>query len=207
MDQETAAIVRRAEWGVAAEDWPVAVAAYESLSLLRPLTDLQRLNLAKGYAASGSGGLAREILMLIVLDDRASVETLIEVAKQLESLGLPRLSMEACRRAWKRSPDTAEVHYLMGYYAARCGYTMAVCEGLLRRAIDLDGTQVNYRIALATLLQRMGRATEALDVMRPSVPSQLSDVNCDCCLRRLANLFFDFGDLDNARRCAERLSK
>jgi len=145
--------------------------------------------------------------MTLATSDQIEPPQLLRIATGLEAVDEPRLAMEACRQAGKRAPEIPEVHYQMGYYAQLCGYPISISEALVRHAIDLAPNNFHFRIGLASLLIRLGRKGEAIAVVDRMIPDRLSEVTCRCCLKRIANLFFDCDDLDRARLCARRLKQ
>lgn len=181
------------------------VEALEHLSLLVPIDYATRIELAIGYGQIGRTELARDLLMRCAIDGNCGAVDLLRIAEGLEFAGEPRLAMEACRRAGRRSPEEPAVYYQMSHYARRCQYPVSVSEALLRRAIDLAPENAHYRIGLATLLIQLRRRPEAVSIMQGLEPSQIRPIRCECCLKRIANLFFDAGDLPRARQWAERL--
>ena len=185
-------------------DYTVAVDAYESLSLLVPLGPNARISLATAYGCIGRATLSRDLL-LSAADDDLDNEQLLRIAAGFEAVDEPYLAMQVCRRAGKQFPDTGKIHYQMAYYASRCGHPVTVIEALMRRAIDLEPDNVHFRIGLSSLLLRLGRRHAAFEVIDPLIPGQIERVSCECCLKRLANFFFDLDDLKKAKCCAERL--
>ncbi|MDG2221984.1 MAG: hypothetical protein P8L85_11420 [Rubripirellula sp.] len=181
--------------------------ALEQLSLLRPLGDCSRIELAIAYGSVGRHQLSRDLLMGVATSHRASPFGLLRIAMGFEAIDEPRLAMEACRRAGRLSPETPEVQYQMGYYAQICGHPASISEALIRHAIDLDPRNLHFRIGLTSMLIRLGRKCEAVAVIDHLIPQQLSEVTCLCCLKRIANLFFDCDDLERAKLCAVRLGQ
>ncbi|MEO1615480.1 MAG: hypothetical protein AAFV88_06495 [Planctomycetota bacterium] len=179
----------------------------ERSALIHPLDDDARVDLAIGYGALGRTELSRDLLMAVAVKPSVEAELLLRIATGLESVDEPRLAMEACRQAGIREPESADVHYQMGHYAGICGHPTSVCEALIRHAIHLDGTNLHYRIGLASLLIRTERGAEALAILDHVIPDRLGEVTCRCCLKRIANLFFDSDDMQRAKRCADRLAE
>ncbi|MEM9827811.1 MAG: hypothetical protein AAF958_14565 [Planctomycetota bacterium] len=184
----------------------VGVDALEELTLLRPLTDACQIELAIAYGCLGHHRLSCDLLMGIAVSGRPSSEQLLRIAAGLEAVGQARLAMEACRQAGVVSPECPNVHFQMGYYAQICGRPDSMVEALIRHAIHLDPVNLHYRIGLSSLLIRLGRKCEAITVIDHLIPDRLNEVTCECCLKRIANLFFDCDDLDRARQCGERLA-
>ena len=187
--------------------WAGAMDAFENASLLQPLDNQDRISLAIAYGAMSHRSLSRDLLMSIANSEVVEVSELLQVANGLEAIDEPRLAMEACRQAGKRAPDLPEVHYQMGHYAQQCGHPVSVCEALLCHAIDLEPCNIHYRIGLASLLMRLARKREAITVIKPLLPAKLDEVTCLCCLKRIANLFFDNDDLHLASLCAQRITR
>ncbi|QDT04957.1 Tetratricopeptide repeat protein [Rubripirellula lacrimiformis] len=187
-------------------DYIGAIDALEHASLLQPLDNADRISLAIAYGAIGRTSLSRDLLMAVATSDRIETLDLLQIATGLEAIDEPRLAMEACRQAGQLSPDSAEVHYQMGHYAQQCGHPVNVGEALIRHAIGLDPDNVHYRIGLSSMLIRLGRKFEAVAVIDRIIPAKLDQVTCLCCLKRIANLFFDCDDLERAKQCAERIA-
>ncbi|WP_404306445.1 tetratricopeptide repeat protein [Neorhodopirellula lusitana] len=188
-------------------EWPDAIDALENASLLQPLDNLPRISLAIAYGAIGHRKLSRDLLMAVATSGTANADELLKIAAGLEAIDQPRLAMEACRQAGKQTPDASEIHYKMGYYAQKCGHPNSVSEALIRHAINLDPQNIHYRIGFASMLIRLGRQNEAITLVDHFIPAKLDEVTCACCLKRIANLFFDSDDIERARMCAERIAK
>ncbi|MEM1228522.1 MAG: hypothetical protein AAGJ40_22750 [Planctomycetota bacterium] len=182
------------------------VDALERSALIRPLCLDARIELAIGYGTLQRTSLSRDLLMAVAVSDDVDTAALLKIAAGLEAIDEPRLAMEACRQAGRRSPETAEVHFQMGHYAGACGHPVSVSEALVRHAIDLDPDNLHYQIGLSSLLIRVERYREAVSILDAVVPERLDEVTCECCLRRIANLFFDVDDVPRAKLCAARLS-
>ena len=180
------------------------IEALEEASLIKPLSSESSIALAVAYGAIGRHQLSKDLLMNIAINGDLDDQSLLVVAAGLEALDEPVLAMEACRQAGVICPDNAEVHYSMGLYASKCDYPTHVIESLIRHAINLDPDNLHYRIGLVSLLVRLGRKYEALVVINPFIPDRLDEVTCTCCLKRIANLFFDCDEFELAKHCAER---
>lgn len=180
------------------------VDALELLSLIKPIDDSTRIDLAIAYGKLGKVDLACCLMADLVESKRLSTDELLKVAEGFQGLGKCLMAMEACRRAGKQSPQSGQAHYQMAVYATSCGRSNEVVEALLRHAIDLQPNSIHFRLGLASLMIRTDRRSEAVRIMEPVVPEQLDQIQCVCCARRIANLFFDFNDLDRARACSAR---
>ncbi|PHQ36413.1 tetratricopeptide repeat protein [Rhodopirellula bahusiensis] len=181
--------------------------ALERAALIRPLSRAIQIELAIAYGSIGRRNLSEELLMSVATSGKVNSSELLRIAAGLEAIDSPRLAMEACRQAGILNPDQPEVHYQMGYYAQQCGHPTEICESLIRHAIDLDPRNVHFRIGLASMLIRLQRKDDAIKVLAAVIPDRLDEVDCQCCLKRIANLFFDCDDVQRARLCASRLKK
>ena len=180
------------------------VDAFEQAALLKPLSTLSRIELAIAYGVMGRDGLSSDLLMMIALSGECSPASSLRIAFGLDLVGQPKLAVEVCRIAGRKTPDSAEIQYRMAGYLLKTGQPANLAETLLCSAVSLEPANINYRIALASLLCRFGRQSEAMDCVRDACHEQLESVSCSCCLKLLANLFFDGGETDLAKLCAAR---
>lgn len=178
--------------------------ALEHAALLKPLSDASRIELAIAYGVLGRSKLSCELLMSLVLGDNCSPHNLLRIATGLDLLGQIRLALEACRAAGRKLPGSAEIQHQMASYLLKCGHPVNLAETMLCSAVKLEPANIQYRISLALFLTGLGRITEAIECLRETNCDQLASIRCDCCLRRLANLFFDGGELELAKLCAAR---
>lgn len=183
---------------------PQSIDALEHASLLVPLSGPARVYLAQGYGRIGKRQLSRDLLTELLADETLTNHALLLLAAALDAVDLPALAMKACRRVASRDPDIAQTYYDMGYYAARCGYPTEVSESLARRAISLDPGSARFRVGLASMLLRLERRAEALELVERFSSSQIADVSCRCCLQRLVALFESAGDYERMQLCEQR---
>jgi len=187
-------------------DFIGAIDALENAALICPLDNDGRFTLAVAYGAVGRATLSRDLLMALATSGHVDAPELLKIAAGLEAVDEPVLAMESCRQAGKIAPDAALVHYQMGYYATLCNYPPSVSEALIRHAVGLEPKNVHFRIGLASLLIRLDRKEEAMAALDSTIPDRLGEVTCKCCLKRIANVFFDCDDVERARLCATRLA-
>lgn len=184
-----------------------AADAIERASLLVPICAETRIALAQCYGTLRRRTLARDLYIELVESNDLSVALLLDVAAGLEAVDEPKLAMEVCRRAGWRDPEAAQVHYDMGFYAARCGYPPHVVEALIWHAINLEPGNVKYRLGLASLLTRLHRMADAHRVVKFLSSQQIGEINCKCCLQRIGELFEQAGDAERGALCQRRLEK
>ena len=175
--------------------------AFENAALLKPLSEASRIELAIAYGVLGRTALSGELLLSLVVGGNCSATNLLRIATGLDLLGQIRLALKACRAAWRKQPGSAEIQHQMAAYLLKCGCPVNLAEAMLRSAVKLEPSNIEYRISLASFLIGLGRTTEAIECLRDANRDQLAAVRCDCCLRRLANLFFDTGEIELAKQC------
>ena len=176
--------------------------ALEQAALLKPQADVSRIELAIAYGVLGRSKLSCDLLMLLVVSGNCSPSDLLRIAVGLDVVGQPRLAVEACRNAGRKQPGSAEIQHQMAAYLLKSGQPVNLAETLLHSAVKLEPANIEYRISLASLLSGIGRRNEAIECLRHSDSAQLASVRCICCLTRLANLFFDGGEIELAKHCA-----
>ena len=178
--------------------------AFEQAALLKPLSTKSRIELAIGYGVKGRSELSGDLLMMLAVSGECSPSSSLRIAFGLDLVGQPKLAVEVCRIAGRLAPHAAEIHHQMAAYLLKSGQPVNLAETLLHSAVELEPANIQYRISLVSLLSRLGRRTEAIECLRQTNCDQLATVRCTCCLNRLANLFFDGGELELAKHCAAR---
>lgn len=183
----------------------ISVSALERASLIAPLKPAARVCLAHGYARLGHSELSRDLLVALIPDESLPLPLLLQVASGLDAVGQPHLAMHACREAARRDPAHTQAYYDQGYYAARCGLPANVTESLARKAISLDSSRVCFRVGLAGLLIQQDRQHVALGLIKELTNSQIDEVCCGCCLRKVVQLYQQAGDYRRAVLCHQRI--
>ena len=131
-------------------DTVASLHAFETATMLVPLSAPAQCVLAKCYAVSGQKELARNIFQHLLTLDGFPDNLLPVVAAGLGALGKPSLALEACRRAAASGVDDGQPLYGMAHYMERLGYPLEMITSTLRRAIDFEPGCFQYRYALAT---------------------------------------------------------
>lgn len=178
--------------------------ALENAALLKPLSTESRIELAIAYGSMGYERLSTDLLMMVALSGECTPASSLRVAVGLDLLGQANLAVEACRIAGRMTPNSAELQHEMAAYLLKSGRPANLAETLLRSAVSLEPGNISYRISLASLLSKLGRQSEAIGWGRDTCSEQLDSVHCSCCLKRLAVLFFDSGEMELAKLCAVR---
>lgn len=183
----------------------LAVSALERASLLVPLRPAARVCLAYAYAKVGRRELSRDLLVALIVDESLSIALLLQVATALDAIDHPAWALRACRVASERDPHHPQAYFDMGYYATRCGHPPHLAESLARKAVSLAPDNACYRVGLASLLMKQGRAREAHAVVQHLSDDQIERIDCRCCLERIVNLFESAADFRRAVLCRQRL--
>lgn len=185
----------------------VAVSALERATMLVPLYPVSRVCLAVGYGRLGKRELSKELLTDLIQDESLTVPLLLQVAAGLDAIDQPGLAVRACREASRRDPEQSRPYYDLGYYAARCGQPAHITENLARKAISLDPDNVCYRIGLASHLMKADRIADGYQVIRHLSHQQIEQIDCRCCVERIAELFESARDDRRVVLCRQHLLK
>ncbi len=187
------------------EEFRQSVAAIERASLLIPLSPASRVMLGLGYARIGKQVLSRDLLTSLLESGDLSIDWRLQIASALDALGYPDLAVHGCRGAIEQDPLSAQAYYDMAYYTGRCQRPPHVTESLIRKAIDLGPDRAQFRIGLAALLIETDRAWDAYQAVRNLTHAQIDNLNCQCCLTRISDLYDAAGDYRRSVLCRERM--
>ena len=191
-----------------------ATDALERASLLIRVRIEARIALAAAYGALQRKQLACELYLELVFGQQLDPGRMLHIAAGLEAIDEPRLAMEVCRRAERQVEQIADdgcveaqIHYDMGFYAARAGFPPHISEALTRRAVELEPGNVHFRAGLVSLLIRLDRFEEAFDAVAALTAEKIREINCVCCLERIGNLLRSFGASERAMLCRQQLAR
>lgn len=169
--------------------------ALETAGLLVPLDPPARRALADCYARTGHPGLAVDLYRDLAGDGRCPTELLPAVASGLGGLGEHVPALEVCRELIRRDPFHHGGHFGVAFYLRRLGLPPEAALPAVAKAHELAPDLLLYRIALASLLDYVGRREEAYELLRDVDPGV---VRCRCCLRRMTAILRDAGDASRA---------
>jgi Flp pilus assembly protein TadD len=88
----------------------------------------------------------------------------------------------------------------------RLGRPPELVLNMLRKAIDLNAREPQYRLSLAMHLVRMERKREAYRELAELTAESIDLIKCRCCLRKALQLFIEHGDCPRAAATAARLA-
>lgn len=183
-----------------------ALKALETATMLVPLSASGQCVLAKCYSDNDKPDLAKQILHHLLSLDRFPNNLFPLLASGLGALGDAAGALEACRRAAEAEVDDGQPFYAMAHYMQRLHYPPEVVASTLNRAVEIEPDRFEYRYALATAYQQLGRTDEAYHLLRRVVHVEsLKTIDCAGCLRRLRAIFESQCDEALSDACLQRL--
>lgn len=180
--------------------------ALETAQTLVPLSPEAELTLADCYVESKDAAPAVTLLQNVGMRRDSPCMLRLRAAGRLEKLGRQRTGWMICRRAVEDFPEEPQAWLDLSYFMGRVGSPFRRIESAARRAIDLAPEVAGYRISLASALFQRDRALDAYQLIRNLGREQIDDVTCDCCLKRLSQIYQVAGDSDRYRQCLNRLA-
>ncbi|MEM6689854.1 MAG: tetratricopeptide repeat protein [Planctomycetota bacterium] len=188
------------------ENFEDAVAAIEQLNRLEPLSDAYRITQARCHAKLGRITEAREEFLSLALGRKITATQMLQVAKGLADLGCPDLSMRVCEWVIESDESHSQAYFDMGVYSAKAGEPLYLTEALTHRAIQLDPTNAKYRFGLIALLVQLGRDDEVAKHCPELEISQVDQICCVDCLKRVKAWAAKTGYQELAAACHEQLA-
>jgi len=178
--------LQRAFW-LKRQNRPIEAAhLIEKASLVAPVADEARILLASCYAQLRRTDLAREMYLQLALSRRLPPDLMLQVAAGLDAIDAPQLAMKVCEWITEQDETIAEAYFDMGIYSAKSGNALYLTEALTRRALQIDGGNVQYRIGLVALMIQLDRDDEALAAIGSLGEDDLAAVTCQSCLTHVA---------------------
>lgn len=179
-----------------------ACSALETASVLAPLSSEAQYALADCYARLGRSLPALAICEHLISRDELPVHLLPLVARLSASLGDFEGALQACRRAGERDPWADGAFFGAAHYMSRLKYPPRLVLAVLGKAFALRPDHTPYRLAMARLLDTLGRPGEAFAMLQVLPVDAFTELTCRACVERLINLFLRFKDDDRAAACA-----
>jgi Flp pilus assembly protein TadD len=183
----------------------LARTALESAQLLTPLSAGSELALAECFARTDKAELAIALLGNAGIRPESSCRIRLRCAALLDKLGHHRSAWCIGRRAVNEHPDEAQAWFDLSFYMGRLGFPLHQIEATARRAIFLAPDNVSYRLSLASVLARRGRAEDAHQLVSRFGPEELEQVCCADCLENLKEVFEAASDWRGAVLVSEHL--
>lgn len=179
-------------------DVDAAIYAFESASLLIPLSASASTVLAECYLAINKPDLAYVIADFLKENETLKPEERLLLAEICDRTGHCNEALQICRNLVQDEQDHPQAFYNLSYYLGRTGHPLNLIEATARKAISLDPDNVNYRVGLASLLIRTNNTNRAYSLIRHFDRNDFQQVSCHCCLLRMVELFEDFEDHERA---------
>lgn len=189
-------------WSI--EDYPAATHAFESASVLIPLSTAAQLALGDCYQRAVKPELALSIYQYLARSPRTEESMLPFVAKSLHSVGDYQRELRVWRRLVRRYRGFAE-----GYYRiALCLWVLeADPERLLsplNEACQLEPENVHYHLTLANVWVELDDPEEAARVLTDLNPKKIC---CGDCLRRVIGVLRQLDQPELVHAFAARLEE
>jgi Flp pilus assembly protein TadD len=150
-----------------------AVDAFETATLLKPITAAARFHLAIAYAATGRRQLAVFLCRMLVENPSTPDSLLPIVASHLGKWGEFQEALGACHVILQRNPGRHEAHFGIGFYLRRMGVASGIAAAAIAEAHRLSPETPLYRVVLASLWHEMGHLEDAYDLLRDIPASSL----------------------------------
>lgn len=185
-----------------------ALKSIEMATLFAPLSPPGSCLMAECYVAIEKPDLAFQIADNLWMQDGLENPVRFSLAAIFDRIGYTQRSIRICRKAICHDPSDAQGYYDLSFYLGRGGHPIHIVESVARRAIDLDPENVHYRIGLAALLFRASRLRRAHELIRHFSESDIRQIRCACCLRKIIEIYEISGDYDQVQACerhADRL--
>ncbi|MEM7812807.1 MAG: hypothetical protein AAF532_15125 [Planctomycetota bacterium] len=179
--------------------------ALERAATLIPLADTSWVAMAAALAEEGRADLAFSTVRTLFEDDSVEIDAICHAVELLAALGEFEFAIEAARRACDEQPDNPSGYHRLAVLCDRGGRPDNIIESLHRRAMSLAPEQIDYRIALATFFVGRRRLPCAYSVLKSLSTAQIASVSCECCLKRLRDVFTLVGDRIRADACVVAL--
>lgn len=187
-------------------EFPQAVSALETLTLLVPLAPPTQLALASSYLVTGKPELARTMYRHLALSCVVPVSLLAQLAAGLDCLEEFELSLQV-RREWaEREPSCATAFFALARSMARLGYPAEALLAVLWQAFQLAPDRILYRVDLALVYQRCGNAEKAYELLQAVPAAEFRAICCPPRLEGLMTVFTDAGDAERLAVCQHKLA-
>lgn len=184
------------------EECPPCLSALETASSLVPLSFAGQCALADCYAFIEKEDLARDIYNhVLACIDQVSTDLLKALAVGFEVLNDFETALKVTYEAVRREPDLPHHRYAAAFYMSQLNYPIDETTAWARAAIRLSPESPKYRIGLAGFLYRVDRFDDAYDLVCDLSDSEIQDVTCGICLRRLSAIYGSVADEHRARIC------
>lgn len=192
----------------ALRDFPRAMNAMETATLIAPLSPAAQVALAGCYLVSNRHDIARSIYgHLASQHSRVSIPLLAMVAAGLSRLNERHLALEVHRERAHRKSENDDTVFAVAHFMRLVEYPVELILPIAHRAFQLAPDRIRNRVALALLHHQCGNRSITYRLVTAVALGQLIAECCPCRLRGLVGLFDAMGDTGRSNACQLRLSK
>lgn len=193
-------------------DFAGTIDSLERANRHRPISADARILLASSYAKQRQSDTAREMLLQIAIRRDRPADTMRLIASELAAIGDVTLAAQVCRWTLDRdasdpATELAAVTFDLGIYLDRLGEPPYRVEALLAKATLASPDEAHYRIALASMLLRMQRDTEAEPIIQSLDAADVRQLDCPRCLTHIGQNAVRLGMPLVAHRCFDRIDQ
>lgn len=182
-----------------------ALHAFETANTLIPLSVKAQIALADCYIHSEKQELALEIFKYLSQKNGIPLSLLALVKSRLLLLYKPEAKKCEVVSIIENSEISAEQHYNLAFYMGNTGYPVKIIEQEIKKAIQLAPDHLEYRVGLAGFLSQIDRAKDGYPYVAQLTLEYISELICECCLKRLVNVFMAANDQQKVTSCLNRL--
>lgn len=185
-----------------------SIRSLETATTLIPISASGQYVLAKNYIETGKHSLGKSVFVILLQRKDLPDQLLPAISSYLGNYpDMSHLALEACRKAVRRDSECAESWLGLAHFMGKMNYPPRQIANVLRKAVMLDPENRHYRIALGNVLEQDGDHTGAYQVVKEIPQSELEQIPCECCLKRLIDLFCQVEDRPRLEICLKRLDQ
>ncbi|QDV50669.1 tetratricopeptide repeat protein [Gimesia fumaroli] len=185
-----------------------SIRSLETATTLIPISASGQYILAKNYLEIGKHALAKSVFSILLQRQDLPDRLLPAISSYLGQYPeLTYLALDACRKAVKRDPGCAESWLGMACFMGKLHYPKEQIANVLRKAVTLDPENRHYRIALSNVLEQSGKFDQAYRVVKEIKTSELNQIPCAACLKKLIRIFSLAEDNTRHEICSNKLKQ
>jgi tetratricopeptide (TPR) repeat protein len=172
-----------------------AIADLEAAMALVPLDPLGIWCLADAYENQHRHDPARQLARWLISRKDCPTRLFPRIARMLNRLGEDEIALQAWEHCHKREPDNASALFEMGYLMCRLGYSPRAVLPRLKRAMELEPSDVSYRVQYALVELAAGEADQGKQILMDLPPSKVA---CPHLATRVAQALESLNRIDQA---------
>lgn len=184
-----------------------ALASLDRASSMVPLSVFGQIALAGCFVRCNRLHSAQCLAHFLASRDEFPLRLLADLAQGFDRAGRPEWSLEVCRAAVRRVPDCHPAVFAIAHYLWILDYPVEAIVPVLQQAFELCPEKTLYRVDLALLSGRCGRAADAYQLLVDVDLRELLELHCPRRLNDLAWFFGQMGDEVRASACQARVDQ